>query len=192
MKKSLEAKLYKKYPKLFRQKDLPMSETAMCWNFQCDDGWWNLIDKTCAKIVKVDPEAEVNTVKEKFGTLRIYLDHANNEAQQIEWDVIDESSKVCEQCGKVGKTVVIDNWYFTVCKKHEKEILTKKKKEEEKWENEVKDMWFKWLKYTAKKKCAVLEPIEFKRWLATLKSDGFAAREAWDRYAVGDGKGEIK
>jgi hypothetical protein len=44
MKAELQQKLYEKYPKIFVQKDLPMSQTAMCWGIDCGDGWFWLLD----------------------------------------------------------------------------------------------------------------------------------------------------
>lgn len=47
MKKELEEKLFQKYPKIFKQKDLPISKTAMCWDIDTGDGWYMLIDELC-------------------------------------------------------------------------------------------------------------------------------------------------
>src|SRR3990172_2708662 len=72
----LEAALYKKYPKIFRQRKLPMTETCMCWGISCGDGWYKIIDDLCADIqVFCDQnkcQIEATQVKEKFGTLRFY------------------------------------------------------------------------------------------------------------------------
>ena len=53
MKTELQNKLYKKYPKIFRQKDLTMKETAMCWGISCGDGWYNIIDTLCSYLQSV-------------------------------------------------------------------------------------------------------------------------------------------
>ena len=37
-------KLYEKYPKIFGEKDLPASQTCMCWGISVGDGWYWLID----------------------------------------------------------------------------------------------------------------------------------------------------
>ena len=34
-----EQELIKKHPKIFRQKDLPMTHTAMCWGIECGPHW---------------------------------------------------------------------------------------------------------------------------------------------------------
>ena len=90
MKKELEDKLFEKYPKIFRQKDLPMNETCMCWGFECGDGWYNILDILCKQIqwhidknLKEDElegnvQVEATQVKEKFGGLRFYY-HGGND-----------------------------------------------------------------------------------------------------------------
>ena len=47
MTQTLQQKLYDKYLKIFGQKDLPMTQTAMCWGINCGDGWYNIIDNLC-------------------------------------------------------------------------------------------------------------------------------------------------
>jgi hypothetical protein len=47
MKKELDELLCKKYPKIFRDRHAPMTYTAMCWGFDCGDGWYNIIDVMC-------------------------------------------------------------------------------------------------------------------------------------------------
>mgnify|MGYP001592754893 CR=1 FL=1 len=126
MKKELEEALYKKYPSLFQQKDLPMSHTCMCWGIDCGDGWYELIDKTCAEIMAVCPEAQMEQVKEKFGGLRLYL-LGNDAATKIAWDACPKSLKICETCGKSGKTTT-EGWIRTECKKCQKERKSHGKK----------------------------------------------------------------
>ena len=50
MKPELQSKLYKKYPKIFEQKDLPMTQTCMCWGVDCGDGWYWILDMLCGTI----------------------------------------------------------------------------------------------------------------------------------------------
>ena len=48
----------------------------MYWGITCDDGWLNLLESTCEKIMKLDEcdMIQFSQVKEKFGGLRIYFD----------------------------------------------------------------------------------------------------------------------
>jgi hypothetical protein len=50
MKKELEEQLYKKYPKLFAERNLPMTQTCMCWGLDCSEGWYNIIERMCGLI----------------------------------------------------------------------------------------------------------------------------------------------
>ena len=50
MRKELDELLCEKYPKIFRDRNAPMSQTCMCWGFTCDSGWFNIIDMLCANI----------------------------------------------------------------------------------------------------------------------------------------------
>jgi len=150
MNTKLEKKLFNKYPKLFRQKDLPVDRTAMCWGLQCDDGWYDLIDKVCEYLQDMInwnnwPQIEFNTVKEKFGGLRIYWDmkckgeKEFNEDKKLKkkyssyteyrnhcyniYEFIDGaislaehlSYSICELCGKEGKRRNIYGWVHTLC-----------------------------------------------------------------------------
>jgi hypothetical protein len=42
--------LCEKYPKLFSERYLPMTQTCMYWGFEHGDGWFNIIDALCANI----------------------------------------------------------------------------------------------------------------------------------------------
>lgn len=75
MSPELDAQLCQKHPKIFVQRERPMTETAMCWGFQCGDGWYNLIDVLCEQIQRQtdtngSPQLEAVQVKEKYGGLR--------------------------------------------------------------------------------------------------------------------------
>jgi hypothetical protein len=50
MKLELDAKLCTKYPKIFMNRYAPMTQTAMCWGFDHNDGWYNIIDMMCDNI----------------------------------------------------------------------------------------------------------------------------------------------
>lgn len=116
-----EKTLLLKYPKIFRQKDLPMSETCMCWGIECGRGWYHLIDNLCYHLQQLTdndghPQIEFVQVKEKFGSLRIYVNEAS-EMQHLLIEFVENlSCTVCENCGKPGN--IIDNghyWIKTLC-----------------------------------------------------------------------------
>lgn len=58
MKKELDEALCKKYPLIFKDRHGDMKETAMCWGFDCGDGWYGLIDHLCQVLMYDYREAE--------------------------------------------------------------------------------------------------------------------------------------
>ena len=126
----LEKKLFEKYPKIFRQKDLPMSQTAMCWGIECGDGLFWLIDQLCASLQwGIDnppvingeeisiPQIEAVQVKEKFGGLRFYTNTGTDEQYTVIDFAESLSYHICHECGStknVGQTT--GSWIITMCK----------------------------------------------------------------------------
>lgn len=87
MKDELDKKLVKKYPKIFADRYKSMQETCMCWGFEHNDGWYNLINNLCEMIQHhldhncKDSEIHqvvADQVKEKYGTLCFYY-HGGDE-----------------------------------------------------------------------------------------------------------------
>lgn len=50
MNDELDKKLCEKYPLIFAKRHDDMRETAMCWGFECGDGWYGIIDALCSNI----------------------------------------------------------------------------------------------------------------------------------------------
>jgi hypothetical protein len=126
--KELQDKLYARFPELYRQKDLPMSQTCMCWGIECDEGWFDLLwmlslaledesKQTGAKI-------EAMQVKEKFGGLRFYTGPCTDRGYTLINMAETLSVRTCEVCGKHGQTCNRTGgyWLKTVCKEHAAEL----------------------------------------------------------------------
>ena len=94
--------------------------------FECETGWYNLIEKLCEEIVLADKNKKVRVVqiKEKYGSLRYYTNGCSDKI----YDIIDKyerlSMETCEVCGKKGKLKVTKGfgWYKTLCETHAKEL----------------------------------------------------------------------
>ena len=43
MREDLDKKLVKAFPLLYGDRDAPMQASAMCWGFECADGWFDII-----------------------------------------------------------------------------------------------------------------------------------------------------
>ena len=125
MKLELEQQLVAKYPKIFTQYGGDVRDTCMAFGFECGDGWYNIIEALCASIQnecdhinRMYPhqlQAVAAQVKEKYGTLRFYLDY--NYADNLDESEMAKlgntflfidgmvsmaeamSERVCSQCG---------------------------------------------------------------------------------------------
>lgn len=130
MRKKLQDKLYKKYPKIFRQKDLPASQTCMCWGISCGCGWYWLIDMLCENIQGyIDrnnkPQVEAVQVKQKFGGLRFYVHSSDDNIEGMIGLAESMSYHICEICGSTGEDVkpTKGGYVQTLCEKCKKKKL---------------------------------------------------------------------
>lgn len=131
MKEELQLELVKKYPKILKHfRGDPMS-TCMAWGFECDDGWYELLDKCMEKLQyfcdlcsKDEREVQVvaDQIKEKFGGLRFYVSvyGANDIEDKIVDDIIREAERkatnTCEVTGENGDLCKRGGWLKTLCR----------------------------------------------------------------------------
>lgn len=94
-------------------------------------GWWHLLERLYAALPK---GAHVAQVKEKFGGLRFYTDHAGK-AYYHDYvnPAMTESLRTCEECGEPGTTKPRAGgfWVKTLCDRHHQEWNAAYEKEEE-------------------------------------------------------------
>lgn len=99
------------------------------------DGWKTIVEETDAMLAYLDPDYEIQQVKEKFGTLRYYYEGGKT---QLVRDIMDavvrqaerESAYTCEECGNSSRrsdsskgieydpsavTKTSGYWYKTIC-----------------------------------------------------------------------------
>ena len=122
MRKELDEALCEKYPEIFKDRHGDMTATAMCWGFECDDGWYHIIETLCGCMqgyTSANSKAQVVAaqVKEKFGTLRFYADGGNDMTDGMIWMAEALSACTCEVCGKPGK-LRGGGWVKTLCDEH--------------------------------------------------------------------------
>jgi hypothetical protein len=141
MRQELDEKLCKDYPKIFANRNGDMITTAMCWGFECSDGWYNTINALCYNIqehidwkistrerllknnphnLKVPDEVEqvvAVQVKEKFGTLRFYTNGGDDYTHGLISMAESMSAVTCETCGAPGKRRG-RGWIYTACVAH--------------------------------------------------------------------------
>jgi hypothetical protein len=133
MDSKIELELKAKYPKFFHDMYNPDNPRS-CMNFglDCGAGWREIIEEAASKIEPlIEKWLQENTVdewwnqfprasqiKEKFGSLRLYLSGGTDEIYKIVNEAEAKSSNVCEECGKVGKNRARGTWYVTLCEEH--------------------------------------------------------------------------
>lgn len=106
----IEERIRKRFPELVHS-----------LHFECGDGWADLLHRTLQKIEdalekmgKDYDSFHCAQIKEKFGELRIYLYTGTVKLYEICQTAMEESSRICEECGKPG-TLRPDKWVVTRC-----------------------------------------------------------------------------
>ena len=128
MKQELQEKLFLEYPEIFAQKDLDITQTAMCWGIACGDGWYTLIDELCANIknhvenfnrFKAEEHhmiCQATQVKEKFGGLCFYTYGGDEYIDGMISFAESMSHHICTECGlPAEKNETNRGWIYTMC-----------------------------------------------------------------------------
>lgn len=130
MKKELEKELVKDFPELFLNLE-NIQASLMCFGCECADGWYNIIYETLSQIYAIakvnrlfegDYPLYLTQIKEKYGSLRIYVSWVTDEIFDILNNAEERSLKICEVCGKKGELRGKMSWIKTLCDKHYKEF----------------------------------------------------------------------
>ena len=70
MKRELDEYLCKVYPKMMVNRNLHMTETCMCWGFECGDGWFQILNQLMGNIQHhIDWKVRQREVAIKFNTM---------------------------------------------------------------------------------------------------------------------------
>lgn len=138
-KKNWREDIIRKYPMLFRQKDLPMTETCLCWGIDCGYGWSTILDRTCQRLMNWWEDYEEKNrsvlywklefvqIKEKYGRLRIYTNcDGLEQVSRITDDAETASAFICEDCGTSIGTEIKGvrgegSWILALCRKCRKD-----------------------------------------------------------------------
>lgn len=100
--------LLKTYPDLYSQ----------IYNFACGDGWFKLIEELSAEIYNEVQRSGcpcvASGIKEKYGTLRFYMDASTDKVDRLIDKAEADSAKICELCGEPG-SIRGSVWFSTLC-----------------------------------------------------------------------------
>lgn len=153
MKKELDEALVRDFPNFYRDRHASMHVTSMAFGFDVGDGWEPIIrrmsERIEAVILRMPAEERhfyrASQVKEKFGSLRVYIERSHPEINVIIDEAERETSRTCEECGGPGESHGT-GWITTLCdgcrsgrderKKKEWEEYARKKAEERKMKGE--------------------------------------------------------
>jgi hypothetical protein len=137
MKEELQLKLVEKYPKILKDfRGDPMS-TCMAWGFECDDGWYKLLDECMEKLQYFcdlcfykngQVQVVADQIKEKYGDLRFYV--SVYDADKIQDSIIDDiiseaerkSRNTCEVTGENGVLCKRGGWFKTLCREEARKL----------------------------------------------------------------------
>jgi hypothetical protein len=79
MKKELDEYLCKVYPKMMVNRNLHMTETCMCWGFECGDGWFQILNQLMGNIQHhIDWKERQREVVIKFNKIAEQLKAGNS------------------------------------------------------------------------------------------------------------------
>lgn len=124
MKPDLDDALVREFPMLYRDRHGDTRRTRMCDGFACGDGWEPLIRRASEKLEPLvrGTCARAFQVKEKFGTLRFYMDSVEPLAPDVDEAIAaaieaaeEESARTCEECGGPGELRDARGWFSTLC-----------------------------------------------------------------------------
>ena len=86
---------------------------------ECNQGWAKILEDAFVELDTLrrrDVEIYIEQIKEKYGTLRLYL-QGPSEAQEIAQKAESLSTKTCEVCGERGFPQS-GGWWRTLCVEH--------------------------------------------------------------------------
>ena len=107
--------LREKYPTLFSNHEM---EPITLFGIEHGPGWNHITEALCDGLSKTfknktDPPV-IQQIKQKFGTLRVYMSHVDEEADILIDFAESLASNTCEKCGKPGK-LNDKGWWMVLC-----------------------------------------------------------------------------
>ena len=111
--------LINKYPMFFKTLEEP-ELWPIKFGVECGNGWYGILDKLFQDILSLTETKkiripQVHQIKEKFGTLRFYIDSADAEIFDLIEKAEEASEETCEACGQPGKIIKKNGWLMVRC-----------------------------------------------------------------------------
>lgn len=117
------------------------------FDVECGKGWKHLyepvIDAVAEYNLKQDNEddkIEIHQIKEKFGTLCIYLSKYTDELWKMIRKAEEESYHTCEICGKyIDKPITENYWIYAECEECHNKFFERRNKALKAYENKTEE-----------------------------------------------------
>lgn len=92
------------------------------------EGWHPILKEAFEKLFALGWDGSIDQIKEKFGTLRLYIGNETYEMPPVIMEAEEKSCRTCQDCGAQGAKIHPGwSWFLTQC--HD---CNKKREEEEK------------------------------------------------------------
>jgi hypothetical protein len=127
MKVELQNKLIEKYPLFFEYlKEHNGPIIPIQFGFEISDGWYWLLEQLMEEIYNYcnsnDKKIpDIIQIKEKFGSLRFYIQGGDEMIDGMIWLAESMSYKICEKCGTTENIGHTKSWIITLCETCSKE-----------------------------------------------------------------------
>ena len=116
----LQKKLVQRAPYMFKYDASDNQSPIRYYGFEVGDGWFDLLKTLILELKRLDTNQhlQVVQVKEKFGTLRFYINPIENTIYDAVMESIEKAEQIssitCELCGKPG-TINNKGWISVRC-----------------------------------------------------------------------------
>jgi len=120
---SRQQALFDAYPELFyyaRETSPQGNVYPIAFGIACEDGWFQLLDNLCSSLSQYIKNKElapvrVIQIKEKFGSLRFYVNGADPYCSGMIHFAETMAACICETCGAPGSPGHLVGCYQTLC-----------------------------------------------------------------------------
>ncbi len=124
MRKELEQRLVRRFPTWFKVDG--NVHRLIPFEFQCGDGWFEIIWRLCVELEPLVTELEAETgerfevvqVMQTLGTLRFYTTHRTDPIDELISDAREEAFHTCEVCASPGRWLETSGMHRVLCNKH--------------------------------------------------------------------------
>jgi len=124
MQKLTERDLIEKHPLIFQDRYASPLESCLSFGIECGPGWYHILDVLFEKITEYCekerfPSPKATQIKEKFGSLRVYMNVTTPYIDGLIWMAESITHSACEVCGAPAKKTGFDRgWLQVRCPEH--------------------------------------------------------------------------